>query len=162
DAYERTLPEVFPGSAPGNFTQVPGLGWVWTTFHDYQWDLNYANPAVFRAMLKTMFRLANRGVDVLRLDAAPFLWKRAGTGCQNQAEAHWLVQAFRALSRLAMPGLILKAEAIVSPDMLAPARALHHGRIHHLLAPDPAGALVFHVAVRQLNPPQPPGAVEHR
>jgi amylosucrase len=120
DAYERTLPEVFPDTAPGSFTEVPGLGWVWTTFHEYQWDLNYANPAVFRAMLGTMFALANRGIDVLRLDAAPFLWKRMGTDCQNQPEAHRLVQAFRALTRLAAPGLILKAEAIVSPEMLVP------------------------------------------
>jgi amylosucrase len=118
DRYERTLPEVFPDTAPGNFTQIPGLGWVWTTFHDYQWDLNYANPAVFRAMLGTMLTLANRGVDVLRVDAAPFLWKRLGTDCQNQPEAHSLLQAFRALTRLAAPGLILKAEAIVSPEML--------------------------------------------
>jgi amylosucrase len=119
DAYERTLPEVFPDLAPGSFTEVPGLGWVWTTFHEYQWDLNYANPAVFRAMLGAMLALANRGIDVLRLDAAPFLWKRMGTDCQNQPEAHLLVQAFRALTRLAAPGLVLKAEAIVSPEMLA-------------------------------------------
>ena len=118
DAYEATLPEVFPDTAPGSFTEVPGLGWVWTTFHDYQWDLNYANPAVFRQMLATMLTLANRGVDVLRLDAAPFLWKRPGTDCQNQPEAHLLLQAFRALTRLAAPGLVLKAEAIVGPDML--------------------------------------------
>jgi amylosucrase len=118
DAYERTLPQVFPETAPGSFSEVPELGWVWTTFHDYQWDLNYANPAVFRAMLATMFALANRGIDVLRLDAAPFLWKRMGTDCQNQPEAHLLLQAFRALTRLAAPGLVLKAEAIVGPDML--------------------------------------------
>jgi amylosucrase len=118
DRYERTLPEVFPDLAPGNFTEVPGTGWVWTTFHDFQWDLNYANPAVFRAMLATMLTLANRGVDVIRLDAAPFLWKRLGTDSQNQPEAHRLLQAFRALTRLAAPGLVLKAEAIVSPDML--------------------------------------------
>jgi amylosucrase len=118
DAYERTLPEVFPHMAPGSFTLVPGLGWVWTTFHEYQWDLNYANPAVFRAMLGTMLALANRGIDVLRLDAAPFLWKRMGTDCQNQPEAHLILQAFRALTRLAAPGLVLKAEAIVSPEML--------------------------------------------
>ncbi len=118
DAYERTLPEVFPELAPGSFTEVEDLGWVWTSFHEYQWDLNYANPAVFRAMLGTMFALANRGIDVLRLDAAPFLWKRTGTDCQNQPEAHLLVQAFRALTRLAAPGLVLKAEAIVSPEML--------------------------------------------
>jgi amylosucrase len=66
DAYERTLPEVFPDTAPGSFTEVPGLGWVWPPFHDYQWDLNHANPAIFRAMLGTMFALANHGVDVLR------------------------------------------------------------------------------------------------
>jgi amylosucrase len=118
DAYEATLPEVFPDTASGSFTEVPGLGWVWTTFHDYQWDLNYANPAVFRHMLATMLTLANRGVDVLRLDAAPFLWKRRGTDCQNQPEAHLLLQAFRALTRLAAPGLALKAEAIVGPEML--------------------------------------------
>ena len=118
DAYERTLPEVFPDTAPGSFTKVPGLGWVWTTFHDYQWDLNYANPAVFRAMLGTMLALANHGIDVLRLDAAPFLWKRMGTDCQNQPEAHLLLQAFRGLARLAVPGLVLEAEAIVGPDML--------------------------------------------
>jgi amylosucrase len=118
DAYQATLPEVFPDTAPGSFTEVPGLGWVWTTFHDYQWDLNYANPAVFRQMLATMLTLANRGVDVLRLDAAPFLWKRPGTDGQNQPEAHLLLQAFRALTRLAAPGLVLKAEAIVGPEML--------------------------------------------
>jgi amylosucrase len=125
DAYERTLHEVFPGTAPGSFTQVPGLGWVWTSFHDYQWDLNYANPVVFRAMLGTMLTLANRGIDVLRLDAVPFLWKRLGTDCQNQPEAHLLLQAFRALTRLAAPGLVLKAEAIVSPEMLAPYLGAH-------------------------------------
>ena len=120
DRYERTLPEVFPDLAPGSFTEVSGLGWVWTTFHDYQWDLNYANPAVFRAMLGTMFALANRGIDVLRVDAAPFLWKRIGTDCQNQPEAHALLRAFRALTRLAAPGLVLKAEAIVGPELLVP------------------------------------------
>jgi amylosucrase len=118
DAFERTLPDVFPDTAPGSFTQIPGLGWVWTSFHEYQWDLNYANPAVFRAMLGVMLALANRGIDVLRLDAAPFLWKRMGTDGQNQPEAHLLLTAFRALTRLAAPGLALKAEAIVSPDML--------------------------------------------
>jgi amylosucrase len=119
DAYERTLPEVFPDIAPGNFTHVPELGgWVWTTFNDFQWDLDYANPAVFAAMLRTMLDLANRGVDVLRLDAVPFLWKRMGTDCQNQPEVHLLAQAFRALTRVAAPGLLFKAEAIVAPEML--------------------------------------------
>ena len=119
DAYERTLPEVFPDTAPGSFTHVPEMGgWVWTTFNEYQWDLDHSNPAVFTAMLRTMLDLANHGVDVLRLDAVPFLWKRMGTDCQNQPEAHLLVQAFRALVRLAAPGVLFKAEAIVAPEML--------------------------------------------
>jgi amylosucrase len=127
DAYERTLPEVFPDMAPGSFTQLGAdhgatgalVGsWVWTTFHEFQWDLRWSNPAVFRAMLGVLFRLANRGVDVVRLDAVPFLWKRLGTNCQNQPEAHRVLQALRALVRLAMPGVLLKGEAIVGPDEL--------------------------------------------
>jgi amylosucrase len=127
DAYERTLPEVFPDMAPGSFTRLdvsqgvtgPLTGWwVWTTFHEFQWDLRWSNPAVFRAMLGVLFRLANRGVDIVRLDAVPFLWKRLGTNCQNQPEAHRILQALRALVRLAMPGVLLKGEAIVGPDEL--------------------------------------------
>src|SRR5262249_56282039 len=99
----------------GSFTEIPGLGWVWTSFHEYQWDLNYANPAVFEAMLRTMLDLANHGVDVLRLDAVPFLWKRMGTDCQNQPEAHLLVQAYRALTRLAAPGVLFNPLPIHAP-----------------------------------------------
>ena len=118
DAYERTLPEVFPDNAPGSFTDVPGVGVVWTTFNTFQWDLNWANPRVFEAMLEVLLDLANRGIDVLRLDAAPFLWKRLGTNCQNQPEAHLIVQALRALVRIAAPAVAFKAEAIVAPDDL--------------------------------------------
>ncbi|HET7690966.1 MAG TPA: amylosucrase [Nocardioidaceae bacterium] len=126
DAYERTLPEVFPDMAPGSFTFVPETGeWVWTTFHEFQWDLDWSNPDVFRAMLGVILRLANRGVDVVRLDAVPFLWKRLGTDCQNQPETHLLLQALKALTRLARPGLVLKAEAIVGPDQLVPYLGAH-------------------------------------
>jgi len=119
DAYEATLPQVFPDHAPGNFTWEPGLGrWVWTTFNPYQWDLDYTNPEVFVAMAEVMLSLSAVGVDVLRLDAAPFLWKRRGTDCQNQPEVHQLLQAFRALMRIAAPALAFKAEAIVSPRQL--------------------------------------------
>lgn len=121
DAFERTLPEVFPDTAPGNFTWSEALGrWVWTTFNDYQWDLDYTNPFVFVAMAETMMELANAGVDVLRLDAAPFLWKRLGTTCQNQPEVHELLQAFRAALRIAAPAVAFKAEAIVAPVELVP------------------------------------------
>jgi amylosucrase len=119
DAYERTIVPVFPDRAPGSFTEFDGR-WVWTTFWSYQWDLNYANPAVFEAMLETILWLANRGIDIFRLDAVPFLWKRLGTTCLNQPEVHLLVQALHALTRLAAPGVIFKAEAIVAPDDLVP------------------------------------------
>jgi amylosucrase len=118
DRYEATLPEVFPDTSPGSFTHVEGLGWVWTTFESYQWDLDWSNHEVFAAMLNTTLFLANHGVDVLRLDAAPFLWKRVGTDCQNQPEVHLILQALRALVSVAAPGVAFKAEAIVSPDEL--------------------------------------------
>lgn len=119
DAFAAALPEVFPDTAPGNFTWSEALAaWVWTTFYPFQWDLNYANPAVFAEMLQVMLALANRGVDVLRLDAVPFTWKRKGTDCQNQPEAHWLLQAWRALTRIACPAVAFKAEAIVPPGQL--------------------------------------------
>ena len=126
DAFEATLPEVFPGMAPGNFTFVEEAdAWVWTTFHEFQWDPDWSNPAVFRAMMGVLFRLVNHGVDVVRLDAVPFIWKRLGTDCQNQPEAHRILQAIRALTRLARPGVVLKAEAIVGPDLLVPYLGAH-------------------------------------
>src|SRR3954454_1752997 len=119
DAYEATLPEVFPDTAPGSFTWVAELGrWVWTTFNDYQWDLDWSNPEVFVAMAGVVLDLAAVGVDVLRLDAVPFLWKRRGTDCQNQPEVHDLLQALRSVVRIAAPGVAFKAEAIVSPRQL--------------------------------------------
>ncbi|GAB4209956.1 MAG: alpha-amylase family protein [Roseiflexaceae bacterium] len=124
DAYERTLREVFPDFAPGNFSWYPDMAgsgrWVWTTFNEYQWDLNYTNPAVFREMLDIMLYLANKGVDILRLDAVPFMWKRMGTDCENQPEVHLLLQAFRAGVRVVAPAMVFKAEAIVPPQYLVP------------------------------------------
>lgn len=121
DAYEATLGEVFPQAAPGNFTYVPALGgWVWTTFYPFQWDLNYAHPPVFAAMACAMLQLANRGVEVFRLDSAPFLWKRLGTTCLNQPEVHTLLAALRACAALVAPGVLLKAEAIVPAEQVLP------------------------------------------
>jgi amylosucrase len=114
DAYERTLGQVFPEAAPGNFTFNDKVkGWVWTTFYPFQWDLNYANPALFAAVAVAMLRLANRGIEVFRLDSTAFLWKRLGTDCMNQPEAHLILQALRAIVGIAAPGVLLKAEAIV-------------------------------------------------
>ena len=113
ERHERTLGQVFPQAAPGNFTQVPELGWVWTTFYPFQWDLNWSNPEVFAAMAATLLRLANRGIEAFRLDSTAFLWKREGTNSMNQPEAHTILQALRAVVDIAAPGVLLKAEAIV-------------------------------------------------
>jgi amylosucrase len=117
DAYEQNLREIFPDQRPGNFTWRPDMArWVWTTFNSFQWDLNYGNPEVFRAMSEEMLFLANQGVEVLRLDALAFVWKRLGTNCENLPEAHLLIQAFNAVARIAAPALLFKSEAIVHPD----------------------------------------------
>ncbi len=119
DAYERTLPDVFPDFAPGNFTWDDELGgWVWTTFNEFQWDVNWANPAVLREYAGIILDLANRGVDVLRLDAIAFMWKRLGTDCQGEPEVHAITQVLRAVTRIACPAVAFKAEAIVAPTKL--------------------------------------------
>jgi amylosucrase len=117
DRYEQTLREIFPTVRRGSFTWHDGMQqWIWTTFNSFQWDLNYSNPSVFRAMLEEMFFIANTGVDILRLDAVAFIWKQLGTSCENLPEAHLLIKAFNRLARIAAPGLIFKSEAIVHPD----------------------------------------------
>jgi amylosucrase len=116
DAYEATLPEVFPDFAPGNFTWDDELaGWVWTTFNDYQWDVNWSNPSVLCEYADIILTLANLGVEVFRLDAIAFIWKRLGTACQNEPEVHELTRALRTVARIAAPSVLFKAEAIVGP-----------------------------------------------
>ena len=135
DAYERTLPEVFPQFAPGNFTHDPDLdAWVWTTFNQWQWDLNWANPSVLAEFAEIILWLANLGVEVLRLDAIAFLWKRIGTSCQNQPEVHAITQALHTVTRLAAPAVAFKAEAIVGPRDLVQylGSGMHAGRVSDL------------------------------
>ena len=119
--YEQYLREIFPDEHSGAFTFFPALfhgrgGWVWTTFHSYQWDLNYSNPDVFNRMSEEMLFLANQGVEVLRLDAVAFIWKKLGTNCENLPQAHTLIKAFNVVARIAAPALTFKSEAIVHPD----------------------------------------------
>ncbi len=119
DTYEATLPEIFPDMSPGNFTWIESMQrWVWTTFREFQWDLNWANPDVMIEICELAFHLANLGVDILRLDAIAFTWKRLGTNCQNQPEAHLVGQALRAAIAIAAPATVLLAEAIVGPGDL--------------------------------------------
>jgi len=135
DAYERTLPEVFPDFAPGNFSyDEESHSWVWTTFNTWQWDLNWHNPEVFYEFADLILWLANLGVECLRLDAIAFIFKRMGTNCQNQPEVHAITQALRTVARIAAPALIFKAEAIVGPADLAPYLGVgkHAGKVSDL------------------------------
>ncbi len=116
EEFEKTLPEVFPETSPGNFTYIPEMEkWVMTVFNSYQWDLNYTNPDVFLEMLTNLVKLTDLGVDVVRFDALAFLWKKIGTISQNLPEAHNLITLFRMCLQVVAPGTILLAEAIVAP-----------------------------------------------
>jgi amylosucrase len=116
DMFEQSMPEIFPETAPGNFTWDEELGrWVMTVFNDYQWDLNYSNPAVFIEMLNIILFWANRGADIVRLDAVAFLWKKIGSTCQNEREAHLILQLLKDCCQVTAPGVVFIAEAIVAP-----------------------------------------------
>lgn len=132
DAWEKDLPEVFPDFARGNFTWNDDCqGWVWTTFNEFQWDLNWANPDVFCEFLDLMCELANRGVEVFRLDAIAFIWKKLGTGCQNLPQVHDITQSLRQAMRIVAPAVAFKAEAVVGPNDLIGylGRGRHWGKV---------------------------------
>lgn len=116
DVFEETMPEIFPETAPGSFTWDEDLGkWVMTVFNDYQWDLNYNNPRVLIEMVDIILFWANQGADIIRLDAVAFLWKKIGTTCQNEQEAHLLLQLMKDCCQVVAPGVLFIAEAIVAP-----------------------------------------------
>ncbi|MHB8970648.1 MAG: amylosucrase [Pirellulaceae bacterium] len=118
--YEETMPEVFPATSPGNFTWDEAMcKWVMTVFHNYQWDLNYHNPAVLIEMIDIILFWANKGADILRLDAVAFLWKKMGSSCQNEREAHLLLQLLKDCCQVTAPGVLFIAEAIVAPGEVA-------------------------------------------
>ncbi|MGB5331371.1 MAG: amylosucrase [Woeseiaceae bacterium] len=120
DQFEQTLREIFPEESPGSFSHCEELDlWVWTSFKNYQWDLNYSNPNVLRAMVEEMLFLANVGVEVLRLDAVAFAWKQMGTMCESLEQVYTLVEMFNCVARIASPALLFKSEAIVHPDEVA-------------------------------------------
>jgi len=120
DMFEEAMPEIFPETSPGNFVWDDDMQkWVMSVFHEYQWDLNYTNPAVFIEMLDIVLYWANRGADIVRLDAVAFLWKKIGTTCQNEHEAHLILQLLKDCCQVTAPGVLFIAEAIVAPVDIA-------------------------------------------
>ena len=121
DQFERTVPQVFPTTAPGNFTYLDDCKkYVMTSFYPYQWDLNYANPMVFNDMTENLLYLANRGMDVIRLDAVPYIWKELGTDCRNLPQVHTLSRMLRLACEVVCPGVLLLGEVVMEPAKVAP------------------------------------------
>ena len=119
--FEKTVPQVFPTTAPGNFTYLPDCGQiVMTSFYPYQWDLNYANPMVFNDMTENLLYLTNRGMDVIRLDAIPYIWKELGTDCRNLPKVHTLSRMMRLACEIVCPGVLLLGEVVMEPAKVAP------------------------------------------
>lgn len=119
--YERTVPQVFPATAPGNFTWIDDVKhYVMTTFYPYQWDLNYKNPRVFNEMMYNFLYLANRGIDIIRIDAVPYIWKELGTNCRNLPQVHTIVRLMRIISEIVCPGVLLLGEVVMEPERVVP------------------------------------------
>ena len=119
--FEKTVPQVFPTTAPGNFTWLEDCRQVvMTFFYPYQWDLNYANPMVFNDMTDNLLFLANRGIDVIRLDAVPYIWKQLGTNCRNLPQVHTLSRMLHLACEIVCPGVLLLGEVVMEPKELAP------------------------------------------
>lgn len=121
EQFEQTVPQVFPTTAPGNFTWLPDRNqFVMTTFYPYQWDLNYWNPVVFNEMIYNMLNLTNKGIDVIRIDAVPYIWKQLGTNCRNLPQVHTIVRMMRMISEIVCPGVLLLGEVVMEPEKVVP------------------------------------------
>ena len=120
-AYDRTVPQVFPTTAPGNFTYLEEMGYyVMTSFYPYQWDLNYQNPRVFNEMMYNFLYLANQGMDIIRIDAVPYIWKELGTQCRNLPQVHTIVRMMRMICEIVCPGVLLLGEVVMEPEKVVP------------------------------------------
>ena len=121
ERYEQTVPQVFPTTAPGNFTYLPEMDhYVMTTFYPYQWDLNYRNPRVFNEMMYNFLFLANQGMDIIRIDAVPYIWKELGTQCRNLKQVHTIVRMMRMIAEIVCPSVLLLGEVVMEPEKVVP------------------------------------------
>ena len=121
EKYEETVPQVFPTTAPGNFTYLPENGhYVMTTFYPYQWDLNYRNPRVFNEMMYNFLYLTNQGIDIVRIDAVPYIWKELGTTCRNLKQVHTIVRMMRMIAEIVCPSVLLLGEVVMEPEKVVP------------------------------------------
>ena len=90
--------------------------YYWHRFYSHQPDLNFANPAVKRAIFDAMDFWLEMGVDGLRLDAVPYLFEREGTICENLAETHRFLKELRRHVDSKYKNRMLLAEANQWPE----------------------------------------------
>ncbi len=153
EMYEKTVPQVFPTTAPGNFTWLPDSGhYVMTSFYPYQWDLNYRNPRVFNEMMYNFLFLANKGIDIVRLDAVPYIWKELNTQCRNLKQVHTIVRMMRMICEIVCPGVLLLGEVVMEPEKVAPYFGTVEKPECHMLYNVTTMATTWHtVAVRDVS-----------
>lgn len=85
-------------------------------FYSHQPDLNYDNPDVHQEIFKVVDFWLGMGVDGLRLDAVPYLYKREGTDCENLPETHAFLKKLRSYIDSKYENRMLLAEANQWPE----------------------------------------------
>ena len=71
-------------------------------------------------MIFNMLYLANQGVDIVRLDAVPYIWKQLGTNCRNLPQVHTIVRIMRMVCEIVCPGILLLGEVVMAPEKVVP------------------------------------------
>jgi len=108
---------IFQDFEPSNWSFDPlAKAYYFHRFYSHQPDLNYDNPAVIREIRKVISFWLGMGVDGLRLDAVPYLFKREGTNCENLPETHAFLRELRSYIDERFPGRMLLAEANQWPE----------------------------------------------
>jgi maltose alpha-D-glucosyltransferase/alpha-amylase len=112
---------IFKDFEASNWTWDPVANqYFWHRFYSHQPDLNFDNPAVHDAILRTMDSWFRLGVDGMRLDAIPYLYEREGTNCENLPETHAFLKKMRAHLDRNFSGRMFLAEANQWPEETVP------------------------------------------
>ncbi len=106
-----------------NDTETSNWAWdevagayYWHRFFSHQPDLNFAQPSVFKALMRVMHFWFDAGVDGMRLDAVPYLCEREGSSNENLPETHALIRRMRAELDQRYVGRMFLAEANQWPE----------------------------------------------
>ncbi len=108
---------IFKDFEKSNWSWDPiAQAYYWHRFFSHQPDLNYDNPLVQKAVFEWVDFWLSMGVDGLRLDAVPYLYKRANTDCENLPETHDFLKKLRTYIDTKYPDRMLLAEANQWPE----------------------------------------------